>query len=345
MRLPVLDTFSAICLFLVVCVHTNPQIGGDWQIMGAPGATFLLSQGCRFVLPFFFITAGYYYGKALQMGVEPFAFLVLFGRKLLYIFFSWSVIYAIIPPFFIHEWEQFGLVDTVYYSLSDTYDWLISNRWKALIYGTKPHLWFITSSLIGITVASVFCRRHLKRYLIPFGIVLYVVGLLGGSYAITPIGLPQYQYFDLQAPFVSTLFIAIGRMLSVHHKRNMKLALTLFFGGALVHFAEVYCLYKAYGMDVLNHHFLLGTTVWGAGAFLLCLEFPNAGRDSFLESIGKLTMGIYVSHVAIIYIVTYLDRIVPGLPWEIAKPFAVLVLSYCLSLGLSRVRILAKFLT
>jgi len=346
MRLPVLDTVSTIGLFFVIFIHLVPHMNSslwNWKILDVEGVSFIIGQGGRFAVPFFFLSVGYYYGKSLLRGADPFTFLLLYGRKLLYVYISWNLIYAITPPNFFHEFAQFRILSSMYGQLQNTYDWLINNNISVILCGTKRHLWFIMASLTGLAITSLFCKYNIARFLVPFGIVLYLIGLLGDSYSRSSIGLSLP--FDTLVLLYSTIFIAVGRRLSMYHENNKRLALSFFFGGALMHFAEIFYLKRMYDLDALGHNFLLGTAFWGMGAFLLCLEYPNAGRNSFLEKIGKLTLGIYVSHALIIDALLPTRDLVTSLIWDLFKPVFVLLLSYGLCQGLTRNRILAKFLT
>jgi surface polysaccharide O-acyltransferase-like enzyme len=315
----------------------------NWNVLDVNGVSFIIEQGGRFIVPFFFLSVGYYYGKTLQRGADPFTFLILYGRKLLYIFFAWSLIYAFLSPNFISEFKQFGILNSIYVQLKNTYHLAMNNKLDFIIDGTKIHLWFIVACLVGITLTSIFCKYNIERFLIPFGVALYLIGLLGGSYSKSPIGLSFP--FNPPNPLFSTVFIAVGRWLSIHHEKNKRLALSLFFGGALMHFAEIYYFKEMYDIDALEHDFLLGTIIWGIGAFLLCLEYPNAGRNSIFEKVGKLTLGIYVSHYLIIYVLMPFNALGASLVWVILKPVLVLLLSYGFCQGLLRYRIVAKYLT
>ena len=358
MRLPVLSTVSTICVFFVICAHSyfeyptslTTGIFSNWMILDVNGVDFIVYQGVQFTIPFFLLTIGFYYGKALQRGANPFTFLILFGRKLLYIFFAWSLVYALIPPNFISEFKQFGILSSIYVQLKTTYYWAINNKLELFLRGTKPHLWFMIACLTGLTITSVFCKYRIERFLILFGMGLYLIGMLGVSYAETPIGLELELPFlnnpkPQPQPLFSTIFIAIGRWFSMHHEKNRRLALFLFFGGALMHFGEIFFLKRMYDINVLYHNFLLGTIIWGIGVFLLCLEYPNTGQNSILDRMGELTLGIYVSHILILYALMPIDALFKNLVWEILKPVFALFLSYGLCQGLARSRILSKFLT
>lgn len=350
MRLPVLNTFSAICLFFVILNHSSRMYSflltnsgfSNWQVLDVEVVTFIIHQGGRFAIPFFFLTVGFYYGKALQRGAHPFTFLILYGRKLLYVFFSWSLIYAFIKPTFMYKFKYFGILNSIYEQLKITCYWAINNKLDFIRTGTEPHLWFIVACLMGLAITSFFCKYRIDRFLIPFGVGLYLIGLLGGSYSKLPIGLSFP--FKTPNPLFSTIFIAVGRWFSIHHEKNKRLALSLFFSGALMHFAEIFYLKRMYNVYP-NQDFLLGTMIWGIGAFLLCLEYPNAGQNSILERMGMLTLGIYVSHPLIIYALLPVFVYVTSIFWEILISVFVLLLCYGFCQGLIRNRISAKFLT
>jgi surface polysaccharide O-acyltransferase-like enzyme len=194
----------------------------------------------------------------------------------------------------------------------------------------------------SLTITSFFCKFRIEKFLIPFGALLYLIGMLTKY----PIGLPLHP--DLIDSLHSPIFVAVGRWFSMYHEKNKKLALALFFGGAMMHFAEIILLKEMYNYSASNIKdisFLLGTFLWGIGAFLLCLEYPNAGKDTILERIGKLTLGIYVSHILIIWALMPFSALFKSLVWEIFKPVPALLISYCLCQGIARNRIFGKFLT
>jgi hypothetical protein len=353
MRLPVLNTFSTLCLFYIIFVHTTYECiifltnGGfsNWKLLDVDGIHLIADQGGRFAIPFFFLTVGFYYGKALQRGANPFTFLILYGKKLLYIFFVWSLIYAVIPTNFIYKFIKFGMLNSIYGQLKYTYDWAMNNKLDFVLNGTKPHLWFLIACLTGLAISSFFCKHRIDRFLIPFGIGLYLIGLMGGSYSTSPIGLSLPLNTLNVKPLFSTIFIAVGRWFSMYHKKNKILALSLFFGGAVMHFAEIFFLKKMYNFEALGHEFLIGTAFWGIGAFLLCLEYPDTGRNSIFERIGMLTLGIYVSHVVIIYALMPIGALAPSLVGVIFISVFVLFLSYGFCKWSIRNRIFARLIT
>jgi surface polysaccharide O-acyltransferase-like enzyme len=345
MRLSSINTFRTIGLLAIICIHTQP-FGGDTysNIKSISRVGVVVNQGARVAVPFFFIAAGYYFAEMQKRGGDPVTLLFLYSKKTLHIFFAWCLVYAIIPDNLIVNVWQNGPVKTFHLHFDKLYDFAVKYPLDFAMQGTKVHLWFLPGFVIGLAILSFVCKYRFERYLMVIATGLYIVGLLGGSYSQSTIGL-SLPLNTRNGPFFSTLFIAAGWWISSFYRQNRNLAFVLFIGGAFLHFTEVVFLYKLYRIGPTSHNYLIGTFFWGIGAFLLALNYPTLGKDSLFEDIGKVTLGIYVSHYLIIYALKPVDYFVYGIAWEITKPILVLFMSYYFSIGLARYSFTRKCFT
>ncbi len=63
--------------------------------------------------------------------------------------------------------------------------------------------------------------------------------------------------------------------------------------------AEVTALWGFLGASPYSHDFLIGSVPFGIGVFMICLAYPDFGRSTFLPSLGRFTLGVYVSHLLV----------------------------------------------
>jgi len=201
----------------------------------------------RFGIPYFFIVAGYFFGKSLIKGRPLGQLTKRYCLRLAQLFILWSLVYCFLPQHFSKGAIEYGFLKAIYLHLSSMhmYVWdLIVNTPVSLIFsGTHGHLWFFPAYISGILVVSLFLFLKQEKYLIPFGFLLYIISLLGRSYQNLPIGYSEELQL-YRGPFVSTLFMAIGWRFSKVDFSGKKFqtlifACILIFTGLLIQFSEI----------------------------------------------------------------------------------------------------------
>jgi surface polysaccharide O-acyltransferase-like enzyme len=171
-RMEGVDLFRILGTIAVICIHL-PPIG-----MPSPDYWAWVNQAARFGVPFFFIVSGYFFACSWLRGGNAFRLLWKSGRRIGLVFMFWALFYAFVPPFVGNppsHLEQVGvhLVNMVRYPQ------------HFLMTGGVYHLWFLSSLGQALFILALFLRWRLLNLALLTGIVLYAIGLLSGSYAVT----------------------------------------------------------------------------------------------------------------------------------------------------------------
>ena len=98
MRIQSIDSFRVIAILAVISIHTQPfsdthYFGENDKVLAA-----LFYQGTRFAVPFFFIAAGYFFGKKLENNKNQ-ANIVVYSSilRVLEIWIFWNIFYPYQP--------------------------------------------------------------------------------------------------------------------------------------------------------------------------------------------------------------------------------------------------------
>ncbi|MEC6831412.1 acyltransferase family protein [Photobacterium toruni] len=258
---------------------------------GQPLLGMGLNQVSRFAVPLFFIMAGYFIQPRLTTECVP--YLWRYARPLIIMWVSWSIIYLIFP-------FNFHLVTTEGYIAERTFYWqkLLTTPLNTLFEGGLVHLWYIPGLLSGLTIITVLLRLKLSRLIIPIATLLFIFGLMAGSYAqITELSSP---IFTRNGPFFSTFMIMLGFEI---RRRNISISLKY----SIVMMTIGFCLFigEANYLSLQEngsffHDFLFGTPLWALGIFFVLLARPNLGDYKIIHSLSKDVLGIYLCHLLVV---------------------------------------------
>ncbi|MBV6395178.1 MAG: hypothetical protein HFACDABA_00749 [Anaerolineales bacterium] len=283
MRFKRIDVFRIVAIFLVLWAHTQFFDGITPQGTFARVVERVAVIAMRCAIPFFFIASGYFVGgRIMEEGGAQFHLTWKYSKKLLIVFAAWCAIYAAESP-------------------SVFLDLLRENPETLFFVGTRIHLWFLPALLLAILCFRFWPFDKRGNSFLAFGLVLFVVGLLGGSYAITPIGL-DLRFNTRNAIFFSVPFFAIGAQL--HTRKPIvtaRMAWGLFFLGLALFLFETYVLWARWSALPIRHDYLLGSIPYGLGFFLIAYAARDETRlENTLASYSKYVLGIYVSHMLFI---------------------------------------------
>ncbi|WP_256384059.1 acyltransferase [Photobacterium toruni] len=258
---------------------------------GQPLLGMGLNQVSRFAVPLFFIMAGYFIQARLTTECVP--YLWRYARPLIIMWVSWSIIYLIFP-------FNFHLVTTEGYIAERIFYWqkLLTTPLNTLFEGGLVHLWYIPGLLSGLTIITVLLRLKLSRLIIPIATLLFIFGLMAGSYAqITELSSP---IFTRNGPFFSTFMIMLGFEI---RRRNISISLKY----SIVMMTIGFCLFigEANYLSLQEngsffHDFLFGTPLWALGIFFVLLARPNLGDYKIIHSLSKDVLGIYLCHLLVV---------------------------------------------
>lgn len=341
LRIGSVDVCRLIAIVAVICLHTKPfglarplDHPAQWNLFN-----IFLSQGARFAVPFFFSISGYLWGRKIRNGVSVAAASFPMAKRLGAIFAFWCAVYLL--PYDVTTGPSIGMLGPVKASYGKLL--VIAHHPIGFLFaGDAPHLWFLPALLCSLGIAAFFAARNESRLLVVGSVALYLVGLLAGAYAPTPIGfhlsLGHFAFSTRNGPFFGTLFFTSGYCFSrvTPRKEWFWWGLVLLAVGLAVHGAEVYLLWKIYSATTVQDY-VVGTFAMGIGATLVALSNHRFLNNQLMERWGRYTLGIYcVQYIFVDLLAPLAERMHSPLG-EVTYPVSVMALS------LVSVLLLAKF--
>lgn len=166
-----IDIIKYLCAVLVIMVHTAPLLPYNetmnWYLMTIMG---------RFVVPFFFISTGYFICINTQKRGEWYFKSYIYS--LIKIYLIWSLIY--LPCGIDYIATEFQ-IPIYLYPIA-----LII----ALIYvGTYFHLWYIPALILALLMVQWFMKHFRKRYLLTLSLICFLIGAMETYYGYIKIPL------------------------------------------------------------------------------------------------------------------------------------------------------------
>lgn len=298
-----IELLRVVAMFAILSMHCQMMLT-YWLVDGVPVVGYVFNQFTRFAVPCFFLISGYLIQPKLSQ--DPKRTFVSYSKPLLKVFVIWSII-CLVMPF------NLGIVMTEGY-LAERFgywDWLLLSPINTLLEGGLVHLWFIPALIFAVGIIALFVTIGRVNLLLPLSGILYVYGVLGGSYLdVTEIWTP---WFTRNGPFFSTLLVVIGFYIRMKNIRfQSSIALTIGVLGMIMHFSEAAWLTQ-FDIPFNVHDFLFGTAIWGTGLFLWILSKPHMGSQPWVLATGSLVLGIYVIHLPLIIV---MNNVVGILGWQ-----------------------------
>lgn len=332
MRITSIDFFRSIAIFSVILIHTKPFMSDLFPDASYRLAEYLFNQPPRFAVPFFFMVAGYFMARKYQGTPDRRAGLSRYVQRLLFLLLAWSILYTLIPS----EWQTLA-TEPYLPGLSSKANSLLASPILLLFEGAKVHLWFLPSLGLGVVLLGLLTGSGRTMPHCFFAGLLFVIGLLGGSYAVTPLGL-DLPFTTRDGPFLSTICLTIGFLL---YRRGPvpvppAQALLVLMTGLALHVLESWALWHYYAVPMLRHNYLVGTVIGATGLLLFALAAPDFGQRSNLHSLGRDTLGIYLSHYLFVDALTPLTHLFELHIWQFVFPLLVFLLSLALTRTLGR---------
>lgn len=339
-RIYSIDSFKVFGSFLIVAFHLHifEDVSASWFM--------IFDKSIRFVVPFFFISSGFLFGrKLLFKSVQPIPVALNMVKKFLLLFVVWTIIYScvIVLYYYVIPFIKTGDIVKLTSIMVDFKSYLHIDPFNAPLRGGIGSLWFLTALSLSLLIVSYFVQHNLTMYMFPFSIILFVCALLNGVYRETILGIdlpldPRYGIW------FSMFFITIGYHLShitIQRQFSLGLPMTLIYLGICFTYVEYSFVYNNYPGEFWNK-FVIGTVPLSIGIFLLALSFPNFGRNT-LAPLGQLTLGVYVSHQLLREFVKPISNIFDGLSGEIIYPMVTFVVSVLFTISLKKIKF-ARFL-
>jgi surface polysaccharide O-acyltransferase-like enzyme len=291
-RISGIDCFRVIAIFAVILINSKPlsTYSGETEIY----LDILIHNTSRFAVPFFFIVAGYFWGKKVDEKNLSHVFRS-YSRRIVSVFLFWCVIYIFAPTNIpaLLEYGFLGILKIPYWKIS----YYINDPITFLLKGSSGHLWFLLSLFYATVIVTFLIRIRMDFLILPIGALFYIFGLLIGPYSLSPLGL-AVNFNSAVGPLFSTIMFGAGYKLSRTRKiLSSKLAYVLIIGGYLLHMSEAFYIWNKWELSPNHYSYYLGTIPYGLGITILALTFPRFGVNTRLARIGIYTLGIYCSHV------------------------------------------------
>ena len=331
-RLQSVDFFRVLAIVAVIAIHTQPF--SDGELGDELDASVVANQVARFAVPFFFILAGFFWGRKVEEARGAFAPTISTIKKLAIVFAAWSLIYLL--PFNIVaalEHGPLGPVKSVYWNISGA----LADPVDTLLRGTQYHLWFLPALISSFATASIFVYYRKQSLLALTACLFFVIALLGSSYKTTPLGLAGSFDFTY-GPFFSLIFFVTGYFLHIPQPTRpwLPVGVTTAVLGALLHSLEVYSLNSAWQAS-LAPAYVLGTYFFGLGIALIALSNRSMFNVGMTSSVGPLVLGIYASHIIFVELLEPLDVLWRGdVLWSVSYVGLVFYLSLLLARQLAK---------
>jgi peptidoglycan/LPS O-acetylase OafA/YrhL len=306
MRLKRIDVFRLFAIYMVVWAHSQFFDGIKAESTMAKGVELGVDLVVRSTMQFFFIASGYFLGgKILEEPGQKFSVAWKYTKKLLLFFVFWCIVYALENPQYLIK--------------------LVTKNPITLIFeGTRIHLWFLVSLFLTIWLFALWPLDKKGKSFLIFGGIVYIIGLLGGSYQITPIGL-NLDFNTRNGIFFSALFFAIGVLFYIKKPQvSPAVAWGLYLGGLAIFSLETYLLWTNWSALPIRHDYLIGSIPYGIGAFFIAYTAKRETKlDNFLAPYGKYVLGIYVSHLLFLDLLEPLGASFDPVLWAFLFPILI----------------------
>ncbi len=288
-----------VAMWGVIVIHTKPF--EQFESATAHVVSILVNHGARFAVPFVFIIAGYLWMEKLKRSDSLRAMSTEYAKRILWVFLFWSFIYAVEGAPIRSVLSQ-GVPGLLTLLPGDPLD-VWGKLGAFVLHGSRGHLWFLPALLSAVLLTTFFVGMNLNRWLLPVAIGLYAFGVLGGSYATTPVGISVHFQTHL-GPFVSTLFFVLGVEASRYDIRpSLRMGAVLLVVGLAAHSLEALWLWEVFHVAPTADDHLWGTTLFGLGAAAIALAKPARGDGTLFARWGPYMLGVYVVHVLFVDII------------------------------------------
>lgn len=338
-RIASIESFRVLAIFAVILWHSrfvshlSAFVDGHLPIVVTGYLVWWVG------VPYFFLTAGYFFHQSVRAHGNPIAQLRRHVVPLAWILFGWLCIYIVVPPGWPTEVSQHGLWQTFYSTAQKNLHLLMTQHINLFLQGGVPvfHLWFLPALMFSVAVLAVVAIYRLQRYLIPLIVCLYVFAL---TEEMTGAVFSNFQ-FHPGTWSIALLLTAMGWVAAEREQPSATVAWTLIIGGYAFALMEGAVMHTIFHMSLkdLTWHFFLGGIILGLGIFLLALARPNLGHSTPLPFLAQFTLGVYVSHILVIYTLKPLSIKLGGLVPLSGAFVAILVyvISVLLTIVLARV--------
>jgi surface polysaccharide O-acyltransferase-like enzyme len=276
-------------MLLIIVGHSEFAIGHS-QYTAVQVVQLVLNVVGRVAVPLFFILTGEHIGPRLLRDRAPGAGWA-YVRRLAAMFVGASLFYWLVDIAKLARRLGVGAGISAFVARHSSDPVLV------LVYGARPHLWFLVTLMLVVAVATVTLARMRVRTFVVGCAVCYGVGLAIGPYAPQLGVAPGRVWFEwlFQAPLFFALGVFFG--LEREHAPRWRAALALIAAGIAIHGIEVYWLSTTHGTSPFRLAMLLGTVPYAAGVGLLAFAPTATALDRYAGRLAAFVPAAYLIHV------------------------------------------------
>jgi surface polysaccharide O-acyltransferase-like enzyme len=338
-RLASIESYRVVAILIVVFIHSSVvtrlhTVGG--------GYGFIVDLPLYLVfwtaVPYFFLVAGYFYGRKVDAGADPLQLLRQSCASLGLIFIIWVLVYSVVGRSWITQVYHHGIWGTFAAEAIQTLSRVRGEHIKLLLIPRPPiyHLWFLPSLMLGLGTAAVVVTHHLAPVALRLVAGLYVLSVGCGL-----LPLDVLQDYPPAMLLLGMLFTLLGWWISQQQVISAGAALRLMAGGVVLAFVEGAVLKKLIHASThqVVHYPYAGAVLLVLGVFLLMLANPTWGQRTILPRLARFTLGVYVSHILIEHTLAPVHDQLPHLSiiWHLFYALAVYGFAVLFTWGLTKI--------
>ena len=191
------DLYKLLMAIFIVVSHTNPFVDfNKWIEVGIRDCIVIVA------VPFFFSVTGFFSLKDTESAKKT-------CIRLLKLYVIWSIIYF---PFSIIK--NIGEGKNLFYYLQSFFLW-----------GSFDTIWYLLAAGVAIAIAWLFLKKDALKWSCALGFVLYILALLGTSYAGLIQGSSLWKvyekYYEIfhtfkNGAFFGLIFVSLGGLMRKH---------------------------------------------------------------------------------------------------------------------------------
>jgi fucose 4-O-acetylase-like acetyltransferase len=299
-----IDYFKFFLIYFVICLHTFLIIGGEIE---GKLPNLLINLFPRFVIPFFFVSSGYFFEKKLNSCNSPVEYFKNYVIKLIKLFTFWFIFYFIydclirvVLSIYMGVKIKKVLLEYFHSALS----------FNVLYYGsgvTSFHLWFLSALIWSIVILFIFIKIKKLNILLVLSLILNIIGLFGQTYS----GVVHLHIQTTDAVFFGLFYTTLGYYVAQNYdlfKYKVNLVRTKVLISLSLFFCGVQIIEKLITVNLWNGteggvDYYLSTIPLTICLFLIVIKHSQFGRSSIISKIGRNSVGIYVTHMLFISLI------------------------------------------
>ncbi len=291
-------------------------------------------------VPYFLITAGYFFRQSVLAEGNPVAQLRRYVFPLMGMFLGWMCLYIVIPDSWPVAVVHRGLWQPFYTEAVKNIHLLMTEHLSLFLGARRPiwHLWFLPALMFSLGTLTLMTVWRLERYLVPLIISLYGLALaeeiVGGHFFNSTIEVGLWA--------TATLITAIGWWLADRREQlSVAMAYSLMIGGYAMAFLEGMVMEAVFhsSQQAIQEHLFLGGIFLSLGIFTLAIAKPHLGQSTPFPFLAQFTLGVYLSHIFVLYTLhPIIGKLRDGIPWPwVFVAILVYIVSVLLTFVLTKI--------